>query len=234
MFNIVPLSVHQKMYRFKEHFESLEQVLETFYNAEIEKVRTLQSVEQLQAFQAASEVGKRVPLIIGDCLQNMRSSLDYLIWELVKANSCEPGSKHMFPIHQRRADYTEAIKRGRLEGINEKAAAMIWKLQPFHHSCTERNRTMLAVLDQLTNINKHRHILGMLKQTSVSTGELSPRHYMNIGVVNPLDLTDKQNLISYIAFDDAPVKGLEVSSVLDSLSRYLVKEVFSRFEEFFI
>lgn len=47
-----------------------------------------------------------IPLRIGDCFQNLRSSLDYLVWELVLAVNNTPTNKHQFPI----CDKAEALK----------------------------------------------------------------------------------------------------------------------------
>jgi len=46
------------------------------------------------------EITKPMPpdfaLIIGDCLQNLRTSLDYLVWELVLAAKKEPKKSNAF------------------------------------------------------------------------------------------------------------------------------------------
>ena len=235
MFEIKPLSVHQKMYRARDHFESLEKVLDTFYKERLEKVRSIHRVEELVAFNESGEIPKRIPLIVGDCLQNMRSSLDYLVWELVKANSCEPGSNHMFPICQKEDSYNKALKSGRLKDIPDEAAAIIDAIQPFHRAFAERNRHMLVVLDQLTNINKHRHVLGTLVANRLAPGDLPPRHYMEARIFNRPGNGEivTGRLISYIAFEDSSVKDIEIASAIDTLFRFLVEEVFSKFEKFF-
>jgi hypothetical protein len=62
----------------------------------------------------------KVSLIIGDGLQNIRSALDYLVWELVLAANAEPGEKHQFPICAIPKAFKDEIRRGRLSGLSEK------------------------------------------------------------------------------------------------------------------
>jgi hypothetical protein len=235
MYEIKPLSVHQKMYRAREHFEALEKVLDVFYKERLEKVRSIQRVDDLVAFNANTEVPKRIPLILGDCLQNMRSSLDYLIWELVKANNHDPGLSHMFPICNKKGNYKKALEAERLKDIPDEAAATIDALQPFHHAFAERNRHMLVVLDQLTNINKHRHVLGTLVVNRLAPGDLPPRHYMEARIFNSPENGEiaTGRILSYIAFEDSSVEGIEIASAIDALFRFLVEQVFSSFEKFF-
>ncbi len=94
---------------------------------------------------------------------------------------------------------------------------------------------MLAVLDQLTNINKHRHVLGTLIENRLVPGDLPPRHYVEARISSPPEGGSlvTRRILSYIAFEDSSVRSIEISSVLNSLSIYLIEEVFSRFERFF-
>jgi hypothetical protein len=50
------------------------------------------------AFGTMEPVPARFGLISGDVLQSVRSSLDYLVWELVIANGEKPGKHNAFPI----------------------------------------------------------------------------------------------------------------------------------------
>jgi hypothetical protein len=161
----------------------------------------------------------------------MRSSLDYLIWELVKANDAEPGPNNMFPICQNKRNYKKAIEASlRLKGIHQDAAAIVDALQPLNFASNKRKRHMLTVLDQLTNINKHRHVISTLVETRLTPGELPPRHFVEAKFFSP---QGNGRILSYIAFEDSSVKSIEIASALDELSRYLVEQVFSRFDKFF-
>ena len=235
MFEIKPLSVHQKMYRFREHFESLEELLRKFYESHLEKTKSGRTVEDLMAINASIEVPKRISLILGDCFQNLRSSLDYLVWELVKANKQEPGMHNMFPICSKKTNYKKALEAGRLKGVPDEAAALIDELQPFHYPFEQRKRHMLSVLDELTNINKHRHIIGTFVENRLLPGDLPPRFYVESTIYKerPNGVFERGRILSYIGFQDSSVKSIEIASGIDALSRFLVEEVFSRFQKFF-
>src|ERR1022692_2099038 len=148
-------SVLQKLYRAKHHFEELDQELKAYYTGD-----PVQMTPSNPGFNLGGQVPARMGLIAGDALQCMRSSLDYLVWELVLTNGNEPCRKNAFPISLTVQDYKyEVDKRKRLNGIKPTACALIDKLQPFHLPETEREKSPLVVLDKLTNINKHRRVL---------------------------------------------------------------------------
>jgi hypothetical protein len=83
-------SVKQKLYRAKHHDLELEKELREYYAAS--------ETVQIQSADGGFTVGNvgsmptRFGLIAGDMLQCMRSSLDYLVWELVLANGQQPPS----------------------------------------------------------------------------------------------------------------------------------------------
>lgn len=151
-------SVHQKLYRAKHHYEELHQELLAYYSA--------QETVQIRLAANGIHIGNTKPvparfgLIAGDTLQCFRSALDYLVWELVLANNGTPTQQNAFPISLTGVDYkNEVEKRRRLHGVNPSACALINKLQPFQFPEPEREQSPLALLDKLTNINKHRRVL---------------------------------------------------------------------------
>jgi len=96
-------SVMQKLYRAKHHYLELEQELRAYYTAK--------GTVQLRPAEGGFTIGNvgsvpaRFGLIAGDILQCMRSSLDYLVWELVLANGQQPNGQNAFPISLTMCDY---------------------------------------------------------------------------------------------------------------------------------
>ena len=94
-------SVRQKIFRAKVHFVELQAELSRYFQTNPGKVMREAEGDPNQyigTFQAGGPIPARLPIIIGDCLQNLRSSLDYLVWELVLAAKNTPGRHNMFPV----------------------------------------------------------------------------------------------------------------------------------------
>jgi hypothetical protein len=115
-------------------------------------------------------------VIIGDIVHNLRSALDHLVWQLTLINGRTPpaviprgkaGRKWRdiaFPI---KLDPTPTDASGNLIpwsqtrprelwGVGDNLAAHLESLQPFHSGQDPRNP--LWVLNELWNIDKHRHV----------------------------------------------------------------------------
>jgi hypothetical protein len=108
--------------------------------------------------------------------------------------------------------------------------AHIEACQPF--SAAEPSKHPLAVLDQLTNINKHRRVL--FAHLSSSTETPFGPHFVR--KVNHHD--GNGNIIGttpvclFVAFGESVVQGKEIVGVLETLSRYVGDELFPVFELF--
>jgi len=93
-------------------------------------------------------------LIFGDMLTNLRATLDYLIWQLVLAAGNTPTNQHAFPCVKVANNWASAAAE-RLVGIEAAWVNEIKQLQPYHRG-NQPERHMLAVLDHINNVNKHR------------------------------------------------------------------------------
>lgn len=118
-------------------------------------------------------------LLVGDLIQNLRASLDHLVWQLVLLNGVEPTRANQFPICAERERYWEA--RGRtpsvrdrtLAGVAEHHRARIDSVQPFMAPRLDDyypDYHVLMVLARLSNIDKHQLITGAF----VNIGEIDP------------------------------------------------------------
>jgi hypothetical protein len=101
-------------------------------------------------------------LIIGDCLHNLRSALDNLVYELaVQYTAPNPIPEHKarelaFPIVHRamKPDKFKTKYRSRIGLLNPRVQAIIEELQPYHREDSVSHP--LWKLNRLSNIDKHR------------------------------------------------------------------------------
>jgi hypothetical protein len=76
----------------------------------------------------------RISFLVGDCLQNLRSAFDYLVWELVLAAGNVPDKPNMFPVCLTEKGFKEAKRGDRLKGIAAGAETLVKGLQPYTHT----------------------------------------------------------------------------------------------------
>jgi hypothetical protein len=100
-------------------------------------------------------------LLLGECIHNLRSSLDNLAFALARLR-CDPPekpSKIAFPIFETRAEFE---KRGRanIDQLPEQAVALIELVQPFQRGNSKEggrpDLDALVHLQRLNNTDKHR------------------------------------------------------------------------------
>ena len=100
-------------------------------------------------------------LLFGECIHNLRSSLDNLAFALARTRRDPPEkpSRIAFPIFETRAEFE---KRGRsnIDQLPEKAAALIELIQPFQRDGSAEHGSpdgdALIHLQRLNNVDKHR------------------------------------------------------------------------------
>ncbi len=247
-------SVEQKIVRAAEHFQSLESEVQRYFQANPGKlVREPNTPDNEILFSFGGPVPSRFGLIIGDCIQNLRSSLDYLVWELVLAANNQPGKHNMFPICSSPDIFKDALSnRKRLLGVHPDAIAEIEALQPYHLGM-DFKKAILWALDELANLNKHCRIpvtdlAARETMTDVSIDK-DGRTWMNIpaGPVPTLDRDAKfgpypvvggqvqmnSKLVAGIAFGEGAAKGIEISMSLNLWLYYIREKVIPIFERFF-
>ena len=105
------------------------------------------------------EAPVRWSILIGEILYNLRSALDHMVWQLVLNNEQTPGRHNEFPIAKNHQHWQQ--EKGRtLKGVSQRHQAMIGYLQPFTVRINPPfDVSKLKVLDNLSNIEKHRHLV---------------------------------------------------------------------------
>lgn len=91
--------------------------------------------------------------VLGDYINNVRSALDHIVWQLVRLAGNEPDHRTAFPICSSRADWDRRSPR-LLRGVPADHRARIEELQPYHHPLGP-DAHILRVTQWLSNVDKH-------------------------------------------------------------------------------
>jgi hypothetical protein len=199
-------------------------------------------------FEATQTIPDVIPHTLGDCLGSLRSSLDYLIWELVGANGNQPTEKNAFPVAITSQNYRSQLGRGMLDGISPEAAATVEKFQPYNVGANAES-SLIYVLNKFVNINKHRRILLTRTRTALPPPDLhiidgEPFAMLNPPVTDrdprfgPFEVIDGKfqlntKVIAYIVFDEAPAQDFEIYSMVEAIAAFINDYVFPEFERYF-
>lgn len=242
-------SVRQKIDHAKLHLDLIKAEVQRYLGAnQSQFVPDASSTPNRPMFtiKPKSPIPEKIGLIVGDCLQNLRTSLDYLVWELVMLAGNAPNKKNMFPVCLTPQAFLSAESGGRMQGVDAAPVALIKSIQPYHDG--QPGATSLAILDELTNINKHRRLL-LTDYSTLSIRELTDTmglwlkagspdlttlaHNAGIGrVVTAEQMNMQGDLIPFVAFNEGTVKEMDVRFMLEGLVAY-VSAVVDNFEIFF-
>ena len=110
----------------------------------------------LMAVKFEKEIPAMWSAAIGEIIHNLRSPLDYFVWELyILENGKEPDkSHHQFPLCLTENDFRSA--KSSIEGLSPAAQAAIRSVQPF--ATGQGKGSPLWTLSKLSNPDKHREI----------------------------------------------------------------------------
>ena len=92
------------------------------------------------------------PLLAGEAIQNLRSSLDHAVYALVPKRKRGASG---FPIYTDTCEF-QVLGRKLIPRIPTPIAALIENAQPYRHSPQAPSRDSLEILRTLSNIDKHR------------------------------------------------------------------------------
>lgn len=98
-----------------------------------------------------------LPLMIGDCLHNLRSALDHLVYQLALKNGAPPSSadKTFFPIYLTKPEFDERVKKLVKPFISNPALTEIEKCQPYS-AYDVPDEADIWILNKLDIFDKHR------------------------------------------------------------------------------
>lgn len=166
-----------KLARAKEHQAELSRLLSSYLGTTPYKVATKrdsQTRKPVYYVASAEVVPDSIPLVAGDAVQNLMSTLDHLAYQLVcKDTADRPPNPNWiyFPIADDDAAY-EAKKRGKMQGARAETFSAIDALRPF-----KGGNDLLWSLYGLNNIEKHRLLLTVGSQAAgIHLGQLMAMH----------------------------------------------------------
>lgn len=197
-----------------------------------------------------------IATVVGDCLYNLRSSLDHLVYCLAARNQNRPLTDAevttcAFPICQRPQEFYKR-GRGRIRLLATEPQTVIERLQP----CRTGNPTAhpLWILEKLNNIDKHRRLL-VTFLSPIGGGTRIPlgARLEFFKWSEQFGLTERKAIIAryrcialdgarrvemqfsptlVVVFGDTPAEERVVEITLENISFFLSRRVFPRFRRF--
>ena len=249
----IPESVTDKIFRSKEHLDTLGLELGRYFKTNPGKIVRQAEGEPDQyigKFELNSPLPRQFLMIIGDAIQYLRSSLDYLVRELVLAANNQPRDREMFPICETAKSFKDAVRRGQLAGVPKEAIALIESSQPYHLG-EHWEKHALWVLNEFSNINKHRRVLitkpfatsNVRLQSKIVDGALLAKgdipifdENTRIGpfpIHNGKEVEVNSQVLICVTINEGPVKGMEVGKCLMLIFNFVGQYVIPQFERFF-
>ena len=154
-------SALQKTERAKFHIQNLQSAVRAFHETKPYKIGTKRDPQTRKLIYHVLEVTPvpgHVAVILGDALQNLRTSLDHVAHQLWRDAGHRGDGRHVqFPIAADAAKYVTQSPR-MVEGIGQPAVDAIRSLEPYKGGNGAYSDALWR-LNQLNNIDKHRLLI---------------------------------------------------------------------------
>lgn len=159
---------YSKLNRANEHISDVEALIANFLSSDFYKVRLEADQGTGRAkliFDSLHQPDKRLNVLVGDAIGNLRSSLDYLFYALVFPLVGDPKMIGGFPF----ADDVNGFKGeiGKQGGIAQCGAAivdlLVDQVQPYQQGAGR----LLWMINKLRNIDKHRLLVASIDLAAV-------------------------------------------------------------------
>jgi|SRR5215831_7262775 len=168
-----------KLDRARQHFDDFNARVSGIFSAnEDSEAGTHQYDRQTQqliiSMPNSPPIDPSLPLIFGDCIHNVRTSLDHLVFQLALMNNMPASSanKTSFPVSLSRTDFKELTRKKVAPFIKSQALAEIEKLQPYVTG-NAGSDDLICILSQLDIIDKHRLVLVTIAKFAASGFKLT-------------------------------------------------------------
>ena len=197
-----------KVARAEEHIRELEAEVRAYLETHpYEFVQSAAIGDQVVPVHVRSAPPARLSAIVGDCLSNLRASLDLTFWTLaLETGPKDPDRERIFfPIFANEPKFKAALP-GFGRYVSPEAADVIELVQPFR----TRNAA-LAVLRTLSNRDRH----GFLALTVRGRAGGDTRQ------------------IAFVAFEDAALPVAAADLVLAKIARHIRADVLPKFDPLF-
>jgi len=120
----------------------------------------LNAGERTYYLSVLKEIPPQFSALVGDIVQNLRSSLDHLAWHLVHSSPVTPKAKDIeiyFPIFETASEY-RAGKMRKIKGMTDAAIDAIDRIEPYYHldGPGVGQGLFLYWLHEVNRLDKHR------------------------------------------------------------------------------
>ena len=150
------IGVHAKIERAKEHISELIVEVERFKKSnpyEVMPYKDAKTGDTVFVLHVHASLPLRCNSIVGDIVQNLRSSLEYLARQLVLTNGGKPTKHTAFPISASAEEF-ESGGLGKIRGASAAAMAFLKRLNPYRGG-----NDALWRLHQLSIVDKHHEFI---------------------------------------------------------------------------
>lgn len=160
-------SVRAKIDRADDYFKQIDSAIKGFLSAELEAHQSpIPRYKKAEGHQLAittpvtKPLDPLLPLIVGDCIHNLRSALDHLAFQLAVMNNAgtEAERKIASPICEDGSDFKKFARHKVKPFVGKEAFAALQELQPYE-TVNPAKDAVLWVLSELDNIDKHRLLI---------------------------------------------------------------------------
>ena len=163
----------------RKHLDALDDEIRHFTQSDPYELRAKYDVEQggyVAWLENVTDLPPHWSLMIGDIIHNMRSALDTLTYSLACKNlQRAPTDREIkqlqFVIVDEVEDWSRELRRRLLPLHHDARAEMCWIQPCFRTDRTQRHG--LSVLRDLSNIDKHRHVVITLASAASSSIQLA-------------------------------------------------------------
>ena len=155
-------SIQLKVDRAQRHINSLGEEITKFLDTQPFKVATRAHPQLPYAtvfyLESAADIPTDLPIIAGDVIQNLRSALDHLAWQLVEASGGIGDTGTGFPIFDRALFKSqkeeERFFTRKIGGMRQEIQDAIRNTSPF-----KGGNDILWAIHNINNIDKHRLLI---------------------------------------------------------------------------
>lgn len=162
-------SAREKIHRANENILHLNADIARFLT-DTEPTVKLRDDEQLGQKLVGVE-GRIIPplryaVVAGEIVHHLRSALDHVAFQLVVSNKGTPSTKTEFPVF---VDSDEYVSKhaAKVQGMSDRAKALIESLQPFKQGHTAALDHPLWIVHQLDVADKHRLLVVIARRTTL-------------------------------------------------------------------
>lgn len=151
--------IKSKLNRAKELLEELQSAIVEYHKSDPYQVKVKVDRETRRLIYYVSdvkEIPEKIKLLVGDIIQNLRSSLDHLAYRLfIVAGGSSASARHIyFPIAENEATFNSPDIQRKTKGIAQAAVDRIHATKPYGGG-----NDVLWQIHELNNRDKHRLLL---------------------------------------------------------------------------